>query len=48
MTFLLAILIYFMPACASEDANNCYWDASTQGNGEGSSFLVINDNVYYL
>lgn len=45
---LLIILALLFPACASEDSNNCLWDASTQGNGEGSSFLVINDNIYYL
>lgn len=25
--------------CASEDSQDCYWDAKTQGNHKGSSFL---------
>lgn len=48
MEFLLAILVYLLPACEAEDSTNCYWDASTQGNGVGSSFLAINDKTYYL
>lgn len=24
-----------LPACASEDATGCYWDADTMGNGHG-------------
>lgn len=38
-----------LPACATEDAAGpCYWDADTQGNGEGRSFVVVNDEVTYL
>lgn len=24
--------------CPTEDSTNCYWDATTQGNGAGTSF----------
>jgi hypothetical protein len=33
--------------CAQEDSDNCYWDAEEQGNGEGTSFVAIDGNVYY-
>lgn len=48
LNFLLILLTSVMPACADEAADNCYWDASSQGNRVGSSFLVINNNVFYL
>lgn len=32
------------PECATEDSTNCAWDAATQGNGEGHSFVTIGDN----
>lgn len=36
-------------ACATEDDTACYWDASTQGNGQGESFYVdANGNAYYI
>lgn len=34
--------------CATEDSDNCYWDAELQGNGEGRSFVTIDGHVYYL
>ena len=36
-----------LPACATEDSDNCYWDAEVQGNGEGQSFIVIDGEVTY-
>ena len=33
--------------CATEDSDNCYWDADMQGNGLGRSFTVINGEVTY-
>ena len=27
-----------LPACQSEDSDNCRWDASSRGNGRGNSF----------
>jgi hypothetical protein len=39
-----------LPACATEDsAGPCRWDASRQGNGQGRSFWVDQDQqVHYL
>lgn len=34
-----------LSACPTEDSDNCYWDASTRGNGQGQSFAVINGTV---
>ena len=37
------------PACATEDATGCYWDATTQGNGEGVSFYTDTEgHTYYI
>lgn len=36
-----------LPACATEDSDNCYWDAEEQGNGQGRSFTVIDGVVTY-
>lgn len=36
-----------LPACATEDSDNCRWDADTQGNGIGRSFVVVNGVVTY-
>ena len=48
LAFLIALLAAILPACPAEDATNCSWDASTRGNGLGSSFISINDQTYYL
>lgn len=32
-----------LPPCATEDSNNCYWDADTMGNGIGTDSIVIED-----
>lgn len=34
--------------CLYEDGDNCWWDASTMGNGIGDSFVVIKGNKIYL
>lgn len=40
--------VYNLPACIQEDdTQNCYWDASVRGNGQGQSFVVLNGVVYY-
>ena len=36
-----ALLIALWGLCPTEDATNCVWDAKTQGNGEGISFLAL-------
>lgn len=35
-----------LPACATEDSVNCYWDAA-RGNGEGRSFINWDGVTYY-
>lgn len=32
--------------CQYEDSANCYWDASTRGNGNGNSFVDINGHLW--
>jgi hypothetical protein len=36
-----------LPACATEDSSNCFWDAAVQGNGQGTSFVDIDGVAYY-
>lgn len=38
---------YSLPPCPSEDSSNCYWDATTRGNGQGTSFVNLNGVTYY-
>ena len=35
-----------LPACATEDSTNCYWDAA-HGNGEGIPFIEVDGATYY-
>lgn len=37
-----------IPTCEFEDSNNCFWNASERGNGEGVSFLAWSDHVFYM
>ena len=30
----------YLPACTTEDSHDCYWDATVQGNGTGTSFAT--------
>lgn len=48
LAVVLAILFAVFPACPTEDATDCAWDASTHGNGTGSSFVDINGTAYYI
>lgn len=41
MSLLFALLFALLPTCAHEDSTNCAWDASTQGNGVGTSFIDL-------
>lgn len=36
-----------LPACPTEDSDNCYWDATLMGDGNGRSFDAIDGQVYY-
>lgn len=37
-----------LPACLYDEVTevNCFWDAQTQGNGEGESFIAYNGVLY--
>lgn len=48
MLALIIALLLGMPSCATEDSTNCVWDAATQGNGTGSSFVDIDGTAYYF
>lgn len=48
MSLLLALIIATSTQCPSEDATNCTWTASQQGNGSGHSFIDLNGQTYYL
>lgn len=36
-----------LPPCATEDSENCYWDAANHGDGQGTSFVRWNGVTYY-
>lgn len=40
--------ITYLPACPTEDSANCYWDATVQGNGLGTSFVDIDGTAHPL
>lgn len=48
MNIVLIILMAILPACPAEDSNFCSWDASTHGNGLGSSFVTVFDVTYLV
>jgi uncharacterized protein YfaQ (DUF2300 family) len=29
----------YLPPCKTEDSSHCYWDAETQGNGQGNDVV---------
>lgn len=39
---------FSLPACATEDSDNCIWNAETMGNGKGRSFIVRDGVVTYF
>lgn len=39
MSILALLFALILPACPTEDSSFCRWDASVQGNGEGTSFV---------
>jgi len=41
MTIIMLLLSLLLPPCATEDSVNCYWDASAQGNGQGSDIVYL-------
>ena len=34
--------------CPTEDSDDCYWDATKQGNGIGVSFVTVSGHVFPL
>jgi hypothetical protein len=46
--FIAAILFAILPPCPTEDSSWCSWDARSQGNGAGTSFVAIGDTVVYI
>jgi hypothetical protein len=38
-------LIDGLAPCATEDSDNCYWDATSHGNGDGLSFAMVNGQL---
>ena len=45
---MLDFLLHLLPSCTTEDALNCYWDATQNGNGIGQSFIDILGYALYL
>lgn len=43
--YILAILLPLFPVCQSEDSTACAWNASTQGNGRGESFIALSETL---
>lgn len=41
MGALLALIVALSTPCATEDSQNCTWDAAHRGNGLGSSFVTF-------
>ena len=46
LELVLMIAVAILPACASEDATNCTWDAAAHGSGAGTSFVDIDGRAY--
>lgn len=47
---LLTIVLAVSTPCATEDSQNCRWDAEAHGNGLGSSFITVGpegDQTFY-
>lgn len=44
---IIAALLHLFPACPTEDSANCFWDATTRGNGIGSSFIDIGGTIIW-
>ncbi len=49
LVWLLALVFFglitayptLLPPCPTEDSQNCHWDATSQGNGQGRSFVDV-------
>ena len=47
-TIVLAAFMAILGPCETEDATNCVWVASIQGNGTGSSLIDIDGEATYF
>jgi hypothetical protein len=36
-----------LPQCPTEDSDNCRWDAHLHGNGDGRSFVTVDQVTHY-
>jgi hypothetical protein len=45
LALVISFFLAFATPCATEDSSNCSWNATTQGNGSGSSFVEWNGSV---
>lgn len=36
-----------LPLCETEDQNGCMWIAELQGNGQGDSFIALEDGTLF-
>jgi len=46
LTALVVLMLSFSRSCPTEDSDMCYWDATVQGNGQGTSFVSILDHAF--
>lgn len=47
LTILLLVLTWGAP-CVTEDSSWCVWNAPTQGDGTGHSFIALQDSVIWI
>lgn len=43
---LITLLMLLLPPCPTEDSSWCTWDATQQGNGQGTSFITLSEGTY--
>lgn len=48
MIALIVAIILGLPLCATEDSSQCVWAADIQGNGDGTSFVDLDGELYRL
>jgi hypothetical protein len=39
------VMSALLPACVDDGGDNCYWNASTRGNGQGASWVSLSGVV---
>jgi hypothetical protein len=43
--FIASLLFTLLPPCQTEDSSWCSWDATSQGNGTGTSFVSLTPDI---